>query len=110
MYSEEDINSAVAAGALSAEAAQSFRGHMTRMRELPRASEENFRLLNSFNDVFVSIGIVILLLAVGAIGQAIGGAIAPAQDFFTFMNSNPSEAQMAAWQAANSAAAARRGV
>lgn len=77
MYSEDDINSAVAAGALSAEAAESFRSHMSRVRELPRSSEENFRLLNSFNDIFVSIGIVILLVALGAIGQAFAGFIAP---------------------------------
>ena len=78
MYSEEDINSAVTAGALSADAAASFRAHMTKVRELPRGSEEDFRLINSFNDIFVSIGIVILLLAVGAIGQALAGLVAPA--------------------------------
>ncbi len=80
MYSEDDINSAVTAGALSPEAAQSFRNHMSRMRDLPRGSEENFRLLNSFNDIFVSIGVVILLLAVGAIGQAIGEGLAGGND------------------------------
>ncbi len=77
MYSEDDINSAVAAGALSAQAAASFRDHMSRTRELPRSSEENFRLINSFNDIFVAIGIVILLLAVGAIGQAIADIAVP---------------------------------
>ncbi|WP_086608964.1 hypothetical protein [Erythrobacter donghaensis] len=77
MYSDEDLNSAVAAGALSAEAAANFRSHMSRMRALPHASEEDFRLLNSFNDIFVSIGIVILLVALGAIGQALAGLIAP---------------------------------
>ncbi len=78
MYSEDDINSAVAAGAISAEAAAGFRNHMSKVRELPRGSEENFRLINSFNDIFVTIGVVILLLAVGAIGQAIAGIVAPA--------------------------------
>jgi hypothetical protein len=77
VYSDEDLNSAVAAGALSAEAAANFRTHMSRMRHLPHASEEDFRLLNSFNDIFVSIGIVILLVALGAIGQALAGIIAP---------------------------------
>ncbi|MEL6237349.1 MAG: hypothetical protein AAFQ90_02020 [Pseudomonadota bacterium] len=77
MYSEDDINSAVAAGALSAEAATSFRDHVSRMRALPRQSEENFKLINSFNDVFVAISVVILLVAVGAIGQAIAEMIAP---------------------------------
>lgn len=103
MYSEEDINSAVAAGALSPEAAQSFRAHMTRIRALPRSSEEDFRLVNSFNDIFVSIGIVILLLAVGAIGQAIAGIFAPAEDFWTLVRSTPQPTpeQMEAWREAN---------
>lgn len=73
MYSEEDINSAVAAGALSADAAASFRAHMTAVRAMPRSDEENFRLINSFNDIFVTIGVVILLIAVGSIGSAISG-------------------------------------
>ncbi len=77
MYSEEDINSAVAAGALAPEAAASFRAHMTQVRHMPRGDEENFRLINSFNDIFVAIGVVIMLLAAGAIGQAIAGAIVP---------------------------------
>ena len=72
-YSEEDLNAAVAAGALSAEAATSFRNFMTQVREIPRGSEENFRLINSFNDIFVAIGIVILIVAVAAIGDAMAG-------------------------------------
>ncbi|MCK0127858.1 hypothetical protein [Erythrobacter sp. F6033] len=100
MYSEDDINSAVDAGALSPEAAQSFRGYMSKVRELPRSSEENFRLINSFNDIFVAIGIVILLLAVGAIGQAIAGIIAPAQDYWELWQTfpDPTDAQMEAWR------------
>ncbi len=98
MYSEDDINSAVASGALSAEAAQSFRNHMSQVRVLPRGSEENFRLINSFNDIFVSIGVVILLLAVGAIGIAIAGAIIPVGDYFTLLDTNPSEADLRAWR------------
>ncbi|MDJ0978784.1 MAG: hypothetical protein QNI87_09620 [Erythrobacter sp.] len=103
MYSEDDINSAVAAGALSAEAAASFRSHISRARALPRQSEENFKLINSFNDIFVAIGIVILLVAVGAIGQALGGVIAPVETAFEFFNRvpEPSDAQREAWRAAN---------
>ena len=50
---------------------------MSEVRALPRQSEENFRLINSFNDIFVAIGIVILLLAVGAIGQAVATMLFP---------------------------------
>ena len=105
MYSEEDINSAVTAGALSADAAASFRAHMTKVRELPRGSEEDFRLINSFNDIFVSIGIVILLLAVGAIGQALAGLVAPAPagsflDLHT-QATMPTQAEVDSWASAS---------
>ena len=99
MYSEDDINSAVAAGALSAEAAASFRDHISRVRALPRQSEENFKLINSFNDIFVAIGIVILLVAVGAIGQAVAEIIAPDTWRGTWRY-DLNEEQLDAWEAA----------
>ncbi|MFN2101198.1 hypothetical protein [Altererythrobacter sp. MF3-039] len=71
MYSDEDLNSAVAAGAVSAEAASALRAHVSKIRDMPRGDEENFRLITSFNDVFVAIGAVIMLVAAGAIGEAI---------------------------------------
>jgi hypothetical protein len=94
VYSDDDLNSAVAAGALSPEAAANFRSFMSAMRALPHASEEDFRLLNSFNDIFVSIGIVILMVALAVIGAAftnapgLGGALValaawPLAEFFT---------------------------
>ncbi|MBH5323125.1 hypothetical protein [Aurantiacibacter sediminis] len=80
MYSEQDLRDAVAGGAISEEAAQSLRAHVAHMRQMPITDEENFRLINSFNDIFVAIGVVIMLLAVGAIGQAIAGIfISPAE-------------------------------
>lgn len=100
MYSEEDINSAVSAGALSADAAAAFRAHMTQVRDMPRGDEENFRLINSFNDIFVAIGVVIMLVAAGAIGQAIASAIAPVPQIWD-LTSEPTEAQFAAWSAAS---------
>lgn len=101
MYSEDDINSAIAAGAISAEAAASFRAHMTKVREIPRGSEENFRLINSFNDIFVSIGVVILLLAAGAIGQAIAGIAMPVESWLSIMQRDASSEELAAWQDAS---------
>jgi MFS family permease len=71
MYSEEDLNAAVADGALSSEDAARLRAHVERQREVPRMDEESFRLVTSFNDVFVSIGVVILLVAVGSIADTI---------------------------------------
>ncbi|WP_435417108.1 hypothetical protein WAB17_09440 [Parerythrobacter aurantius] len=77
MYSQDEINSAVAAGALKQEAADALRAHVAAMRQSPVTDEEQFRLVTSFNDIFVAIGVVIMLVAAGAIGQAIAGNIFP---------------------------------
>jgi len=72
MYSQNDLDEAVAAGALSAEAATSLRAFVDGQRASPAVDEENFRLISGFNDIFVSIAAAILLFAVGWIGQSIG--------------------------------------
>lgn len=74
MYTEDDLRKAVETGAISADAADALRNSVRQSREAPTADEENFRLINSFNDIFVAIGAVIMLFAVGTIGQVIGGA------------------------------------
>lgn len=76
MYSETDLTAAVAAGAISASAAQALRDHAAAARNSPVADEENFRLLSGFNDIFVSIAAVILLVAIGWIGQSIYAPLA----------------------------------
>jgi hypothetical protein len=72
MYSQNDLDEAVASGALSAEAAASLRAFVDNQRASPAVDEENFRLITGFNDIFVSIAAAILLFAVGWIGQSIG--------------------------------------
>lgn len=100
-YSDEDLNSAVAAGVMSQEAAAALRTHVSSLRDMPRGDEENFRLINSFNDIFVAIGVIILLVAVGAIGQAIAGVMFGFESYReAFPNSSPTDAEMSAWQAA----------
>ena len=76
MYSEQDLRDAVAGGAISEESAEVLRHHVAQMRQMPITDEENFRLVNSFNDIFVAIGVVIMLVAMGAVGQAIAGEVA----------------------------------
>jgi hypothetical protein len=71
MYSQDDLNSAVAAGAISAEAADALRMHVATQRDAVPADAEHFRLITGFNDIFVSIGVVIMLVAMAAIGDAI---------------------------------------
>jgi hypothetical protein len=72
MYSESDLESAVAAGALTADQVASFRNFVASSRHTPVVDEEHFRLLTGFNDIFVSIAAAILLFAVGFIGQWVG--------------------------------------
>lgn len=74
MYSETDLRSAVEAGAISDEAAHALRVHVASQKDQMPADAEHFRLITGFNDIFVSIGVVIMLLAAVGIGQAIGGA------------------------------------
>ncbi|QNA82994.1 hypothetical protein G4G27_02410 [Sphingomonas sp. So64.6b] len=78
MYSESDIDGAVAAGVITPDTASALRNHIAGLRDTPAVDEEHFRLLTGFNDIFVSIAIALLLVAVAQIGQVIaqpvGGA------------------------------------
>lgn len=76
MYSEADLQSAVAAGALSSEAANALRNHAAGMRSAPVADEEHFRLVTGFNDIFVTIAAMLLLFAVAGIGAVIAPGVA----------------------------------
>lgn len=71
MYTEDDLRQAVASGAISAAAADALRESVRQTREAPATDEEHFRLINSFNDIFVTIAAVLLLVAMGGIGQAL---------------------------------------
>jgi len=72
MYSQQELDDAVAAGVITAAAADAFRAHVAGQRSTEIPDEEQFRLLTGFNDIFVSIAAAILLFAVGWIGQSIG--------------------------------------
>ena len=76
MYSEADLQSAVSAGALSHEAAEAFRAHAMGMRAAPIADEEHFRLITGFNDIFVTIAAVLLLVACAGIGHVLAPGVA----------------------------------
>jgi hypothetical protein len=75
MYSESDIEGAVAAGALTADSARALRDYVAGGRSTPAVDEEHFRLLTGFNDIFVAIAAAILLFAVGWIGNAMGANV-----------------------------------
>ncbi|MEA3081127.1 MAG: hypothetical protein QOD54_795 [Sphingomonadales bacterium] len=74
MYSQQELDDAVASGVISAAAADALRAYIEGQRSTAIPDEEQFRLLTGFNDIFVSIAAAILLFAVGWIGQSIGQA------------------------------------
>jgi MFS family permease len=71
MYSDAEIESAIAAGAFSKDAADALRAHCEHLRMTPHADEEQFRLITSFNDIFVVIAGILVLVAAGWIGGSI---------------------------------------
>jgi hypothetical protein len=72
MYSQQELDDAVAAGVMTPEAAEALRAHVAAQRHSSIADDEQFRLITGFNDIFVSIAAAILLFAVGWIGQRVG--------------------------------------
>ncbi|MBV9930865.1 MAG: hypothetical protein JO013_07960 [Alphaproteobacteria bacterium] len=75
MYSDSDLEAAVAAGALTPEAAASLRAYVADRSASPAVDEEHFRLITGFNDIFVAVAAAILLFALGYIGWSIGPRI-----------------------------------
>ncbi|MFM2041805.1 MAG: hypothetical protein RLY86_381 [Pseudomonadota bacterium] len=87
MYSDDDLNQAVAAGVLPPAAAEGFRRFVHHRRSAgpaqaggigDRVDEERFRLLTGFNDIFVAIAIILLLTA----AAALAGTVTPAAGGF----------------------------
>lgn len=72
MYSQQELDDAVASGVITGDAANALRTYVERQRSTAIPDEEQFRLLTGFNDIFVAIAAAILLFAVGWIGQSIG--------------------------------------
>lgn len=73
MFGDGDIDDAVAAGALSPEAAASFRAFLVAGRATPMVDEEQFRLVSGFNDIFVTIAAALLLGALAWLGGSVAG-------------------------------------
>ena len=83
MYSDSDLDAAASAGAITPEAAEAFRRYVAQSRQTQAADEEHFRLLTGFNDIFVSIAIALILIAVIWIGRATSPTLAAAGIVFT---------------------------
>ncbi len=74
MYSEDDLDSAVANGALSASAVDALRAHVAARRRAG-VDEEHFRLVTGFNDIFVTIACLLLLSSFFYAAQHVAPAV-----------------------------------
>jgi hypothetical protein len=61
VYSDDELDEAVAARVMSGTTAAQFRSFVARRREAPAASEEYVRLLTSFNDIFVTAALMLAM-------------------------------------------------
>lgn len=62
MYTNEDLKSAIDAGIFTSEHVENFRKHVALSHETPSVDEENFKLISGFNDIFVVIASILMLL------------------------------------------------
>jgi len=74
MYSENELQSAVSAGAITADAAEALRQHVASLHASPAVDEEHFRLVTGFNDIFVSIACLLVVFAAAGAGSALVNA------------------------------------
>lgn len=72
MYSDEDLNQAVARGVLTSQSVMAFRHFMEQSRKQYRQDEENFRLITGFNDIFVVIACALVLASIAWLTQHTG--------------------------------------
>lgn len=68
MYTDDDLDAAVAAGILDGRIAAAFRGFVVARQGGRLADEEHFRLLTGFNDIFVAIALSLVLAALTGLG------------------------------------------
>lgn len=66
MYSDSEIDAAVAAGLMTPAQAAQLRSFVAAERGAPAADEEYVRLLSSFNDVFVTAALMLALIGTAA--------------------------------------------
>lgn len=77
MYSQTDLNDAVAGGALTDEQANSLRSFIAERNGAPTADEEHFRFITGFNDILCFTACLFTLIAVGWLGTLLplGGSM-----------------------------------
>ena len=65
MYSQSDLEDAVAGGAVTAEQAASLRNFVAGRNNMPTADEEHARILLGFNDIYVFCASILLFVGLG---------------------------------------------
>lgn len=63
MYSDEDLNYAAEKGIFTLAAVEQFRADILKRNNTHRGDEEHFRLITSFNDIFVVLACLLLLFS-----------------------------------------------
>ena len=63
MYTDDDLNAAVKKGIFTEASVEAFRADISLSKHSPAVDEENFRLITSFNDIFVVIACALLLFS-----------------------------------------------
>lgn len=71
MFSDGDLDDAVTANVISRDTATALREYVAAARVVSVVDEEQFRLLSGFNDIFVSIAVVLVLAALAWIGRSL---------------------------------------
>lgn len=75
MYSDGEIEMAVASGAIDRQTADRLRESIARQRHSSPADDEQFRLVTSFNDIFVTIAAALVIFASGTLVGGLGVAL-----------------------------------
>ena len=78
MYSDEDLETAVENGIFTAQSVAAFRSANAKRRNTQLADEENFKVLGSFNDIFVVIALSLLLFSLGWVSHKISPSLSAA--------------------------------
>ena len=76
MYTDDDLQQAVEKGIFTASAVELFRQDRLQRRNTHFADEEDFKLVSSFNDIFVLMACALLLLSTGWALQAASPSLA----------------------------------
>ena len=103
MFDRTDIRAAVEAGAISDEGARRFEAFLKARNDPERMLDpENLRFLSNFNDVFLTIGIVVLMVGLSALSGVI---VTSLFDLQSLRNVNsPAELDAVMWRIRLSAA------